>query len=93
MYRLSEHSLSIETGRHRQTWLPKEERLCSQCQQREEETENTLYYTARSMKLKEKYISIKLQWMMERKGDVPEKLPILLGEEGRRVALRNSPFS
>jgi len=25
MYRLSEHTPSIETGRHKQTWLPKEE--------------------------------------------------------------------
>ena len=39
MYRLREHSLAIEIGLHRQTWLPKEERLCSQCQQREVETE------------------------------------------------------
>ena len=26
-YRLSEHSLVIETGRHRQTWLPREDSL------------------------------------------------------------------
>src|SRR4029434_3993609 len=26
-YRLSEHSLAIEVGKHRQTWLPKENRL------------------------------------------------------------------
>ena len=26
-YRLSEHSLAIETGRHRQTWLPREDSL------------------------------------------------------------------
>lgn len=38
-YRLSEHSLAIETGRHRQTWLPREERLCSVCSQGEVETE------------------------------------------------------
>ena len=30
-YRLSEHNLAIETGRHRQTWLPREGRLCSLC--------------------------------------------------------------
>ena len=39
MYRLSEHSLSIETGRHRQTWLPKEERLCPHCTEKQLETE------------------------------------------------------
>src|SRR4029434_442695 len=31
-YRLSEHSLAIEVGRHRQTWLPKENRLCPHCE-------------------------------------------------------------
>lgn len=31
MYRLSEHSLAIEMGRRRQTWLPREDRLCSHC--------------------------------------------------------------
>ena len=31
MYRLSEHNLAIERGRHRQTWLPREDRLCSHC--------------------------------------------------------------
>ena len=38
-YRLSDHSLAIETGRHRQTWLPREDRLCQLCPQRELETE------------------------------------------------------
>ena len=39
MYRLSEHHLAIERGRHRQTWLPREERLCSQCSLGAVETE------------------------------------------------------
>ena len=39
MYRLSDHSLAVETGRHRQTWLPREERLCQLCPQRQVETE------------------------------------------------------
>ena len=38
-YRLSEHSLAIEKGRHRQTCLPREERLCTHCTQKEVETE------------------------------------------------------
>ncbi|MGH0192693.1 UNVERIFIED_CONTAM: hypothetical protein FKN15_021413 [Acipenser sinensis] len=38
-YRLSDHSLAIEKGRHRQTWLPKEERLCGHCETGEVETE------------------------------------------------------
>ncbi len=27
-YRLSEHRLAIETGRHRKSWLPREQRVC-----------------------------------------------------------------
>ena len=38
-YRLSDHQLAIEKGRHRQTWLPREDRLCSLCSQGEVETE------------------------------------------------------
>ncbi len=30
-YRLSEHSLSVETGRHKQSWRARELRLCSHC--------------------------------------------------------------
>ncbi len=30
-YRLSEHSLCVETGRHKQSWRPRELRLCSHC--------------------------------------------------------------
>ncbi len=39
MYRLSEHSLAVETGRRRQTWLSHEDRICSQCMLGEIETE------------------------------------------------------
>ena len=38
-YRLSEHSLAIEKGRHRKTWLPVEERLCNHCTTAEHEME------------------------------------------------------
>ncbi len=38
-YRLSRHKLMIETGRHRQTWLPPEQRLCSHCDLNQMETE------------------------------------------------------
>ena len=38
-YRLSEHSLAIEKGRHRQTPLPREDRLCTHCTQNVVETE------------------------------------------------------
>ena len=39
MYRLSEHSLAIEKGRRRQTWLSREDRLRAHCPQNEVETE------------------------------------------------------
>ncbi|CDQ66979.1 unnamed protein product [Oncorhynchus mykiss] len=39
MYRLSEHSLAIEKGRRRETWLSREDRLCAHCPQNEVETE------------------------------------------------------
>ena len=39
MYRLSEHSLAIERGLRRQTWLSREDRLCAHCPQNEVETE------------------------------------------------------
>ena len=39
MFRLSEHSLAIEKGCRRQTWLSREDRLCAHCPQNEVETE------------------------------------------------------
>jgi hypothetical protein len=39
MYRLSEQSLAIEKGHRRQTWLSREDRLCTHCPQNEMETE------------------------------------------------------
>ena len=39
LYRLSEHSLAIEKGRRRQTWLSREDRLCARCPENEVETE------------------------------------------------------
>ncbi len=38
-YRLSNHTLTIETGRYRQHWLPKESRICPYCTHGEVETE------------------------------------------------------
>ena len=38
-YRLSDHQLAVETGRLRQTWLPREERICAHCSTGEIETE------------------------------------------------------
>ncbi|KAI2649186.1 Mevalonyl-coenzyme A hydratase sidH [Labeo rohita] len=38
-YRLSDHQLAIEKGRHKKTWLPKEERICNECRSGAVETE------------------------------------------------------
>lgn len=38
-YRLSEHGLAKETGRHKTAWLPEEEFLCMQCKDTVLETE------------------------------------------------------
>ena len=46
-YRLGEHSLAIENGCRRQTWLSREDRLCAHCPQNEVETE--LYFLTSQM--------------------------------------------
>ncbi len=38
-YRLSDRQLAIERGRHKKTWLPKEERICNECRSGSVETE------------------------------------------------------
>ena len=50
-YRISEHSLAIETGRHRRSWLPVDDRLCQHCSLREVETE--LHFTTKCDKYRE----------------------------------------
>ncbi len=50
-YRLSEHRLAIETGRHRKSWLPREQRVCVHCETGEIETHFLLHC--------HKYISIR----------------------------------
>ncbi len=43
-YRLSNHTLTIETGRYRQHWLPKESRICPYCTHGEVEREIQMHY-------------------------------------------------
>ena len=38
-YRLSDHSLAIETGRYNKSWLPRDQRICGHCMTAEVETE------------------------------------------------------
>ena len=56
MYRLSDHSLAIETGRHKKTWLPKEKRLCVHCNLAQVETEAHFLLSC------PKYLSIRNQY-------------------------------
>ena len=88
-YRLSEHSLAIEKGRHRKTWLPAEQRLCSHCTLNEPETE--LHFLTKCEKYKhirethfQKFESITTGFITLTDED---KLPILLGEDPKRSNL------
>ncbi|KAI4882773.1 hypothetical protein NFI96_009365, partial [Prochilodus magdalenae] len=80
-YRLSEHSLAIETGRRRQNWVPREARLCSHCELSVVETE--LHFLTECSR----YESIRTRFY-ETASSVcpefqlcsdPEKLPYILG--------------
>ena len=81
-YRLSEHSLAIEKGCRRQTWLSREDRLCAHCPQNEVETE--LYFlTSCPMydHIRDKYFPpiTQIHKEFEIKPDI-DKLQYLLGE-------------
>ena len=82
-YRLSEHSLAIETGRHRQTWLPREERLCSHCDKQEIETELHFLIQCDKYQLIRELFFPKFIQIYPNFPAIPdtEKLQILLGEE------------
>ncbi len=83
MYRLSEHSLAVETGRRRQTWLSREDRLCSHCMLGLTETE--LHFLTECPK----YLNIKDHYYPKMNTIFPqfsirsptEKLSFILGEE------------
>lgn len=83
MYRLSDHDLAIEKGRHRQTWLPREERLCCLCDEGAVETE--LHFLTQC----ENYRNIREEFFPKIEIIFPEfqsmtevqKLSFLLGEQ------------
>jgi len=85
MYRLSEHSLAVETGRRRQTWLSREDRLCSHCMLGLTETE--LHFLTECPK----YLNIKDHYNPKMNTIFPqfsirsptEKLSFILGEEAK----------
>ena len=81
-YRISEHNLAIEKGRHRQTWLPREERLCIHCTQSEVETELHFLTTCPLYQdIRDLYFPLfaNTHTEFENLTDI-EKLPYLLGE-------------
>ncbi len=82
IYRLSEHSLAIEKGRHRQSWLPQEDRLCSQCDTGQVETEvHFLTSCPKYEPLREKHFANIAQIYPEFESlSDTQKLPYLLGE-------------
>ena len=87
--RLSEHSLAIETGRYKQSWLPKEERFCQLCKRDKVETE--LHFLTECRELQ----PIRTQYFPKFKHKHPtfdqitniNKMPILLGEQPESCSL------
>ena len=88
-YRLCEHSLAIETGRYKKSWLPKEERFCQLC--KEDKVETELHFLTECTKLQ----PVRTKYFPKFKHKHPEfdqitnikKLPILLGEHKESCCL------
>ena len=82
MYRLSEHSLAIEKGRRRQTWLSRGDRLCAHCSQNEVETERHFLTSCQMYDhIRDTYFPQITQTHKELKNKSKfDKLPYLLGE-------------
>ena len=58
MYRLSDHNLEIEKGRHKKHWRPREERICNQCSSGQIETEQHFLSSCNRYKdLRENYLN------------------------------------
>ena len=88
-YRLSEHSLAIETGRYKQSWLPKEERFCQLC--KEDKVETELHFLTECTKLQ----PVRTKYFPKFRHKHPQfnhmndinKIPILLGEHTESCSL------
>ena len=81
-YRLSDHSLAIEKGRHRRTPLPREDRLCTHCTENVVETELHFLTTCPLYQdIRDTYFPQFTQTQSEFVNMTnDEKLPFLLGE-------------
>jgi hypothetical protein len=88
-YRLSEHSLAIETSRHRPTWLPREDRLWSLCSRGEVETElHFLLHCDKYSDLREYlFPKIIIQYKEFETIKDEEKIKYLLGEKPKCAVL------
>ena len=81
-YRLSGHSLAVEKGRYKKTWLPRDQRICGHCTTDEVETE--MHFLLHCPK----YEQIRQQYFLIFAKEVPnfylqndnEKLSHILGE-------------
>ncbi|KAA0708101.1 hypothetical protein E1301_Tti023590 [Triplophysa tibetana] len=81
-YRLSDHSLCIETGRHRQNWTSRDHRLCSNCTDGVVEDElHFLTQCSKYQSIRQKYFTLigNVYPEFHRENDI-EKLSYLLGE-------------
>ena len=81
-YRLSEDHLAVEVGRHRPTWLPRQERLCSHCDQGAVETElHFLIHCNKYEGLRDQYFTKIINIFPDFLNlSDPERLPVLLVE-------------
>ena len=88
-YRISDHRLAVETGRHRQTWRPREDRQCSLCSQGEVETEiHFLLHCDAYKEIRESYFP-KIYENYTDINSLPDEaaLPYLLGEKSQCATL------
>ena len=81
-YRISDHSLAIEKGRHKKTWLPEESRVCSHCTTGEVETEMHFLLHCQRYKNTRQHFFDKFESLVPSFTSLPddEKLKVLLGE-------------
>ena len=88
-YRLSEHSLAIEKGRYRKTWLPVEERLCNHITTAEPETELHFLTKCKKYKTIRQCDFPKCETLTQGFKDLSDenKLPVLLGEDAESCGL------
>uniref|UniRef100_A0A3B1JC70 ribonuclease H n=1 Tax=Astyanax mexicanus TaxID=7994 RepID=A0A3B1JC70_ASTMX len=81
-YRLSDHRLAVETGRYKQSWLPREERLCAHCSTGEVETEMHFLLQCEKFKETRNFFINKFNYLIQNfeTFSLLEKLRITLGE-------------